>query len=371
MLRTTLARPDNLLLHTASLLTSPPLILLPLTLARSLRALAPPRKLLLPMLPLLLLRQMLIALNRSMMILLPLLQTTLAERSKLMPRSAHLLTLPLLLLALHALARPMLDLELLQKLLPPLLPLLLAELVGILGALQLMVNEAAHVVIHTDRHYRWHSAITALQRQNTSDNTRLITHTLPLAATIKAQRRHVTINWLPPHVGIRGKERTDGAAREAAVLQDATFPVTPSMSQVKALLRTVCHRLSRDEQQFAAEKGSPSALWYAAATSYKRLTLPPTISSRTRVRLHRLRLGYKSPESMRSDDNIPCDHCLTPCTAPLLHYLLHCPATTSLRRGPVGIRHFQHEWEAAACVVESTTPLPTLLAMVDAFPPPR
>ncbi|KAG0713500.1 hypothetical protein GWK47_016101 [Chionoecetes opilio] len=72
------------------------------------------------------------------------------------------------------------------------------------------------------------------------------------------------------------------------------------------------------------------------------------ISSRTRVRLHRLRLGYKSPESMRGDDNIPCDHCLTPCAAPLLH----CLATTSLRRGPVGIRHFEHEWEAAACVVE-------------------
>ncbi|KAG0717708.1 hypothetical protein GWK47_053887 [Chionoecetes opilio] len=52
-----------------------------LTLARPLLALAPPRKLLLPVLPLMLLRQMLIALNLSRIILLPLLRTTLADRN--------------------------------------------------------------------------------------------------------------------------------------------------------------------------------------------------------------------------------------------------------------------------------------------------
>ncbi|KAG0724806.1 hypothetical protein GWK47_039876 [Chionoecetes opilio] len=55
--------------------------ILPLTLTRPLLALAPPRKLLLPVLPLLLIRQMLIALNLSRMILLPLLRTTLADRN--------------------------------------------------------------------------------------------------------------------------------------------------------------------------------------------------------------------------------------------------------------------------------------------------
>ncbi|KAG0711551.1 hypothetical protein GWK47_020409 [Chionoecetes opilio] len=79
MLRTILAIQDNLLLHTASHLTSPSLLLLPLTLARLLLALAPPRKLLLPVLPLMLLRQMLIALNLSR--IMPLLRTTLADRN--------------------------------------------------------------------------------------------------------------------------------------------------------------------------------------------------------------------------------------------------------------------------------------------------
>ncbi|KAG0727727.1 hypothetical protein GWK47_034051 [Chionoecetes opilio] len=69
-----------MLLHTASLLTSPPLLLLPLTLTRPLLALASPRELLAATrVSTLLLRQLLIALN--LLRIIPLLRTTLADRN--------------------------------------------------------------------------------------------------------------------------------------------------------------------------------------------------------------------------------------------------------------------------------------------------
>ncbi|KAG0706167.1 hypothetical protein GWK47_024371 [Chionoecetes opilio] len=78
MLRTT-PQGKTMLLHTASLLTSPPLLLLPLTLTRPLLALAPPKESCCYRVSTLLLRQLLIALNLSRKI--PLLRTTLADRN--------------------------------------------------------------------------------------------------------------------------------------------------------------------------------------------------------------------------------------------------------------------------------------------------
>ncbi|KAG0711896.1 hypothetical protein GWK47_019615 [Chionoecetes opilio] len=113
-----------------------------------------------------------------------------------------------------------------------------------LVAIELALEHAKHrreatVVIHTDSRTGLH----ALQEPHPKDNVRLTTTILGSLQSLAAQGRRVRLNWIPSHVGVRGNEAADVAAKRAARGPTVTLHVPPSLQQLKAhARRAAAHR---------------------------------------------------------------------------------------------------------------------------------
>ena len=240
------------------------------------------------------------------------------------------------------------------------------ELAAILGALQHFVSVGGqHMVLHTDSK----SALQALARSQHQDNVALITNILNLANNCKARRATITLNWIPSHVGLRGNESADVAARDAARGPTIQQHIRPSLSQSRAVARrTVCAKqaiLLREQVDT-----SRSMAWYTTAAAQTPVSPNLRKARKTEVATHRLRLGFRTADAIfRDRDPEPCNHCTAPTLDPLLHYLLHCPRTANLRARPPPPGA---ELWRAAMVVRRATETPDVLATVlRDTPPPR
>ena len=103
------------------------------------------------------------------------------------------------------------------------------------------------------------------------------------------------------------------------------------MSQIKKQLTPTLKKIMQDEVKEQARFGSSSANWYLNATE---LVPHPVTKMTTRnlgVNIHRLRLGYKATWQMIEGMARQCNYCEDTPDHPLLHYLLECTATSSLR----------------------------------------
>ncbi|KAG0729467.1 hypothetical protein GWK47_030277 [Chionoecetes opilio] len=89
---------------------------------------------------------------------------------------------------------------------------------------------------------------------------------------------------------------------------------------------------STEQQHREMEASSRQAAWYAKATAYRPLLPARQLSRADEVKLHRLRLGYRTLEELRDDSSRQCDTWGPPRRHPLRHYLLSCPATAQLRQ---------------------------------------
>ena len=118
---------------------------------------------------------------------------------------------------------------------------------------------------------------------------------------------------------------------------------------------------------------STSAIWYRNATQL----LPPPITKHTprdlAVTIHRLRLGYKACWEI-IDNNIPCSYCERETPTPLLHYLLECPETNSIRNNqdtPNDIQSPQSLLSAAKLVNKAVEGIEQHIGILCSKPPPR
>ncbi|KAK4324771.1 hypothetical protein Pmani_004611 [Petrolisthes manimaculis] len=140
-----------------------------------------------------------------------------------------------------------------------------------LVAIQLALEHAHHrqeptVMLHTDSR----AGLQALQQPHPKDNVGLITTILGILQSIAAQGRQVKLNWIPSHVGVRGNETADAAAKRAAGGPQVTRHVSPSLRQVKAhAKRAAAQHAHHTHRQLEARKRQ--AAWYAAATDYQSL----------------------------------------------------------------------------------------------------
>ncbi|KAK4311498.1 hypothetical protein Pmani_017046 [Petrolisthes manimaculis] len=88
--------------------------------------------------------------------------------------------------------------------------------------------------------------------------------------SIAAQGRQVKLNWIPSHVGVRGNETADAAAKRAAGGPQVTRHVSPSLRQIKAhAKRAAAQHAHHTHRQLEVRKRQ--AAWYAAATDYQSL----------------------------------------------------------------------------------------------------
>ena len=247
------------------------------------------------------------------------------------------------------------------------------ELVAVLHALQHSQHRReSTVVIHTDSR----AGLLALQQAHPSDNIGITTAILGVLQSLTAQGKQVRLNWIPSHVGIRGNEAADAAAKVAARGPAVTRHVRPSLQQTKAQARRTA-ALQVHEHHRELEGTKKQAAWYAAATAYQPLDAAHQQPRADAVLLQRLRLGYSTREELGEHaEERECEHCGRLVRRPLVHFLLSCPATARLRPLPAPAAHpagggLLRRREARAALTVLHTPTQVLLEVLRAAPPPR
>lgn len=214
------------------------------------------------------------------------------------------------------------------------------------------------------------AALQALRNPWPQDNVKLLTSIHHLATNLSERGTRTTITWIPGHAGIHGNGLADEAAKAATTLQDQEVTVSPSMAQVKRIIRANTLQLHKSTHEEEAARGSPSATWYARATEYKPAALLPNTHPKVRAGIHRLHLGYHCLSSLQGQLPLPCQYCESQTYKPLLHYLLQCPATTNLRGNHQYPEPEDDDAEEAAALIIATTSVSKLTYVVEVAPPP-
>ena len=153
-------------------------------------------------------------------------------------------------------------------------------------------------------------------------------------------------------------------------MSTVTIDVLPSLRQTKAAAKRAATQQTQRRLR-EMETSSRQAAWYASVTGYQPLLATSQLSRADRVRLHRLRLGYRTWKELQDDfTDRACDHCDRRSHCPLVHYLLTCPATQHLRHHIDGAP--EEEEARAMHVVRHALENPQqLLEVMRAAPPPR
>lgn len=243
-----------------------------------------------------------------------------------------------------------------------------AERVAILLALRHACDSAAtgaytHAHIFTDSL----TSLQSLRAPSTKDNHQLISSVLLQLQLLFRYGITTVCHWVPGHVGVCGNERADAADRVASTRPFVTFPIIRSMTFIAAATNTAalpCTGRLFDEK---LEEGTLSVTWYLRATDRLALLpvgLPPGVA----YAITRLRLGYACRSEMLTREFYECPYCFSSDRHPLLHYLLHCPATHALRRD--GFARDDDPVMAAVSIVLHT-PIDVLVHVCRDCPPPR
>ena len=244
------------------------------------------------------------------------------------------------------------------------------ELVAIHKTLQYSINHGhTNVTIHTDSK----SALLTLQRTKQKENTHLIYNIKTLLLQHKTAGRKVTLNWIPSHIGIPGNDKADELAGTTKHIDRVQITMPLSILTIKNTLKQTNRTNIEKEVTHWANNNSRSAQWYTKATKFE----PPPIYRDTprhlAVTIHRLRLGYKANWEIDEPIIRPCEHCQTQTGYPLLHYLLQCPNTQSLRPHMQALDPANPEANqiAAGLVKDIMDNIETHIQTLTDFPPPR
>ncbi|XP_050724058.1 uncharacterized protein LOC127002289 [Eriocheir sinensis] len=247
------------------------------------------------------------------------------------------------------------------------------ELAALLLALEhAQARPELTVVIHTDSR----AGLEALQSPRVTDNVGLVTSVLGSLQSLAVQGKCVRLHWIPSHVGVRGNEAADEAAKRAAAGPTITRRVPLSLQQTKAEAR---HAASWEAHQShrELEGWKKQAAWYSIATGYHPLDDAQQHPRADGVLLQRVRLGYSTREQLQDGfQGQECAHCGRHSRRPLVHYLLSCPATARLRSAPEPDTQpapggLLSSREVKAALLVQRSPPDLLLEVLRAAPPPR
>ena len=244
------------------------------------------------------------------------------------------------------------------------------ELVAIHKTLQYSINHGhTNVTIHTDSK----SALLTLQRTKQKENTHLIYDIKTLLLQHKTAGRKVTLNWIPSHIGIPGNDKADELAGTTKHIDRVQITMPLSILTIKNTLKQTNRTNIEKEVTHWANNNSRSAQWYTEATKFESPPIYRDTPRHLAVTIHRLRLGYKANWEIVEPIIRPCEHCQTQTEYPLLHYLLQCPTTQSLRPNMQALDPANPEANriAAGQVKDIMDNIETHIQTLTDFPPPR
>ena len=218
------------------------------------------------------------------------------------------------------------------------------------------------------------ASIQAIRRRQPSHNIHLITSIQHLIKQHHDQGTTISLTWVPSHSGIKGNEQADSLAKQAHLLPNINEKIQPTVSQLTGPIAQYQSRLLHLQHESWVARGSPSAKWYKVATKLEPSPITTSTPRKLATTVTRLRLGHKCVREIFDAAPHPCDYCQeTPDTA-LIHYLLHCTETASLRDNRAAIQDQPHPDDftlAAATVYNIVDNLPHHLETLQTSPPPR
>ncbi|KAK8376755.1 hypothetical protein O3P69_009996 [Scylla paramamosain] len=211
------------------------------------------------------------------------------------------------------------------------------ELIAIKGVLEYIETVIpCSALIATDSK----AALQTLKKNKVEHNVHLVTLIHKTGEALQEAGTQICLIWIPSHIGIHGNDKADTAAKEAATKENIDITATAPYPHQKQHQET---HLNKHETR-TCRRGNK-----------------------------RIRMGYPSPGKIITNEIIPpCNHCNKDTDIPLLHYILECPAKSSLLQntgGTPGAGSAAAREAAAKIIFETSTA--DLLKVVVETPPPK
>ncbi|KAG0714276.1 hypothetical protein GWK47_014458 [Chionoecetes opilio] len=143
------------------------------------------------------------------------------------------------------------------------------------------------------------SALQVLRQPRTPmDNVQLTTAILGHIQGLAAQGRCVRFNWVPSHIGVRGNEAADEAAREATRHPAVALTVLPSIQGAKVLARRAA--ICAAEQQYRQlVQTSRQAAWHKQPRKQRAVTPRPANCPEPRRSFYTTSAWLRNPDELR------------------------------------------------------------------------
>ena len=198
------------------------------------------------------------------------------------------------------------------------------ELIAIIMSLQYLNTNPdwSSIVIHTD-------SLSALQAlQNHESKNELVISCYNIAKIIKEKGKHITLHYIPSHIGLIGNEEADKAAKEAAMKDTIDIRISQSIDCYKS---KCLHFLKSQNYPSDYEiKNSASLSWWCNINN-KVAIIDKRIGRKKQVLLYRLKLGYKTyNEIVKKNEFQICQYCNDITLESLVHYVTECPCTSHI-----------------------------------------
>ena len=179
-----------------------------------------------------------------------------------------------------------------------------------------------NIIIHTDSLSSLHS----LQILEPTENTEMLFTIQNHMRRIYERGGHVTLHWIPSHVGIPLNEAADHLANKATDKTEVDLNVPYSKSQLKRQ----ASKTIRDTWTQAVNHAAPlseSIQWKRTTSPNGKFVPPANIPRHVETKLYRLILGYRCSWEIGHRSLRQCAHCDADIIEPLIHFVLHCPQT--------------------------------------------
>lgn len=201
-----------------------------------------------------------------------------------------------------------------------------AEVLAILQALDFIAHRShSHFIIYTDSI----SVLESLQSGNTSHPliANVVTHYLRL----RRRGFHILFSWVPAHVGIRGNELADTAAKSASITLAHPVPLSDLKHTAKAFVMNLWQSEWDSQTNNKLHHIKPTIChWNILHLRKLDVIVTRLRIGHTRVTHRHLLLGEAHPICYHCNCTLTIKHILTECTG-LVHFYNKYFGTTDLQ----------------------------------------